>query len=101
MFVEGGGSRVKRFGFALLWAMGAYLLGAFGGGWLLSEFSSNIHDRSVEAAMTGAFFSGQRLLCSPSSWPWCGGARLRNATLATEVTRPDDPDLRDRRLEQA
>ena len=52
---------MKRFGLALLWAMGAYLLGAFGGGWLLSEFSSNIHDRSVEAAMTGAFFFGPAL----------------------------------------
>ena len=41
---------MKRFGIALLWAVGGYLAGAFGGGWLLSEFSSNMHDRSVEAA---------------------------------------------------
>ena len=52
---------MKRLGIALLWAIGGYLLGAFGGGWLVSEFSSNIHDRSVEAAMTGAFFFGPAL----------------------------------------
>ena len=47
---------MKRFGIALLWAVGGYLVGAFGGGWLVSHFSSNTHDRSVEAAMSGAFF---------------------------------------------
>lgn len=31
---------------------------AFGGGWLISEFSSNRHDRALEAAMTGAFVLG-------------------------------------------
>lgn len=35
-----------------------YLIGAFGGGLLISTFSSNQHDRSLEAAMTGAFVSG-------------------------------------------
>ena len=49
---------MKRFGIALLWAVGGYLAGAFGGGALVSEFSSNMHDRSVEAAMSGAFFFG-------------------------------------------
>jgi hypothetical protein len=49
---------MKRFGIALLWAVGGYLVGAFGGGWLMTEFSSNMHDRSVEAAMSGAFFFG-------------------------------------------
>ncbi len=49
---------MKRFGIALLWAVGGYLVGAFGGGWLVTEFSSNMHDRSVEAAMSGAFFFG-------------------------------------------
>jgi hypothetical protein len=49
---------MKRFGIALLWAVGGYLAGAFGGGWLVTQFSSNMHDRSVEAAMSGAFFFG-------------------------------------------
>ena len=35
-----------------------YALGAFGGGFLVSALSSNTHDRSVEAAMTGAFVFG-------------------------------------------
>jgi hypothetical protein len=35
-----------------------YALGAFGGGLLVSVLSSNTHDRSVEAAMTGAFVLG-------------------------------------------
>ena len=42
----------------LLWAVPGYLVGAFGGGFLVSVMSSNQHDRSLEAAMTGAFFFG-------------------------------------------
>jgi hypothetical protein len=52
---------MKRFGIAVLWGLGGYLVGAFGGGWAVSQFSSNVHDRSVEAAMTGAFFFGPAL----------------------------------------
>lgn len=52
---------MKRFGIALLSALGGYLVGAFGGGWLVTALSSNMHDRSVEAAMTGAFFFGPAL----------------------------------------
>ena len=47
----------RRIGLSFLAAIGGYLLGAFGGGWLVSVFSTN-QDRSVEAAMTGAFFFG-------------------------------------------
>jgi hypothetical protein len=35
-----------------------YVLGGVGGGWLISMMSSNTHDLSVEAAMTGAFVTG-------------------------------------------
>ena len=42
----------------LLWAIPGYLAGAFGGGYLITLLSSNNHDRSVEAAMTGAFVLG-------------------------------------------
>jgi hypothetical protein len=49
---------MRRIGLGLLYAVAGYLLGAFGGGFLVSVFSSNQHDRSVEAAMTGAFVLG-------------------------------------------
>lgn len=35
-----------------------YVAFSLGGGWLISEFSSNRHDRALEAAMTGAFVLG-------------------------------------------
>ena len=49
---------MRRVAFGLLWAVPGYLLGAFGGGALLYLVSTNQHDRSVEAAMTGAFVFG-------------------------------------------
>jgi ABC-type antimicrobial peptide transport system permease subunit len=49
---------VKRVTRALLGGVIGYVLGAFGGGFLVSVLSSNTHDRSVEAAMTGAFVLG-------------------------------------------
>ena len=49
---------MRRIAIALLWAIGGYLLGAFGGGYAMTLLSSNQHDRSVEAAMTGAFVLG-------------------------------------------
>ena len=49
---------LRRIGFGVLWAIPAYLVGALGGGFLVSLLSSNTHDRSVEAAMTGAFVLG-------------------------------------------
>ncbi len=49
---------MRRVGLGLLWAIPAYLVGAFGGGYLVSVLSSNTHDRSVEAAMTGALVWG-------------------------------------------
>ena len=36
----------------------AYALGALAGCGLVTTLSSNVHDKSVEAAMTGAFVSG-------------------------------------------
>ncbi len=49
---------LRRAGIGLLWAIPAYVAGAFGGGYLVSILSSNAHDGSVEAAMTGAFVTG-------------------------------------------
>jgi hypothetical protein len=52
------GGQAKRFGIALGVAVLGYAAGGFGGGALVSLLSSNTHDRSVEAAMTGAFVTG-------------------------------------------
>jgi hypothetical protein len=49
---------LRRIGFGLLWMIPSYLVGAFGGGYLIDVLSSNQHDGSVEAAMTGAFVLG-------------------------------------------
>lgn len=38
--------------------VGGYLLGLFGGMLLINLFSSNTHDRGMEAAMTSAFVIG-------------------------------------------
>ncbi len=43
---------------ALAGLIAGYLVGAFGGGLLIDALSANTHDRSVEAAMTGAFVTG-------------------------------------------
>ena len=49
---------MKLFGLSLLAAIVGYLVGLFGGMFLVETFSSNAHDRSMEAAMTGAFVIG-------------------------------------------
>lgn len=49
--------KFKRVMIGLVFAA-AYLVGAFGGGLLLYDLSSNTHDASVEAAITGAFVFG-------------------------------------------
>ncbi|MDQ2766238.1 MAG: hypothetical protein M3Y30_03685 [Gemmatimonadota bacterium] len=53
---------LRRIGLSVLAAIGGYLVGAFGGGWLVSMLSTT-QDRSVEAAMTGAFFFGPAVAC--------------------------------------
>jgi hypothetical protein len=49
---------MTTFGLAVLVAIGGYLIGLFCGMFLIETFSSNRHDQSVEAAMTGAFVIG-------------------------------------------
>ena len=49
---------MKLFGLSLLAAIVGYFIGLFGGMSLVETFSSNAHDRSMEAAMTGAFVIG-------------------------------------------
>ena len=48
---------LRRLGLSFLAAIAGYVVGGFGGGWLVSTFSHS-SDRSVEAAMTGAFVYG-------------------------------------------
>ena len=49
---------MKTFGLAVLAAIGGYVIGLFSGMLVIETFSSNRHDQSVEAAMTGAFVIG-------------------------------------------
>jgi ABC-type branched-subunit amino acid transport system permease subunit len=49
---------MRRFGLALLFAIGGYVVAAVLAYLLIGQFSSNTHDRSVEAAMTSAFVFG-------------------------------------------
>ena len=45
---------MKLFGLSLLAAIVGYFIGLFGGMSLVETFSSNAHDRSMEAAMTAS-----------------------------------------------
>jgi predicted PurR-regulated permease PerM len=49
---------MKRLGIALLCAVGGYLIAAFAAYFLVDWLSPNLHDRSVEAAMTSVFIFG-------------------------------------------
>jgi hypothetical protein len=49
---------MRRFGFGLLFGVAGYLIVAVAGYFLISQFSANMHDRSVEAAMTSIFVFG-------------------------------------------
>jgi len=52
---------VKRVLFGLAGLLAGYLVGAAAGGAMVWLYSPNVHDREVEAAMTGAFVSGPLL----------------------------------------
>lgn len=49
---------MRTFGVALLAAILGYVVGLFGTMAAIELFSSNTHDKSLEAAMTGAFAGG-------------------------------------------
>lgn len=49
---------MRRVGLGLLFALGGYFAAAAAGYFLIGAFSSNVHDRELEAAMTGAFVIG-------------------------------------------
>jgi predicted peroxiredoxin len=49
---------MRTFGVALLATILGYIVGLFGTMAAIELFSSNQHDKSMEAAMTGAFVGG-------------------------------------------
>lgn len=49
---------MRRFGIGLLCGIAGYIVVAFAGYFLVEQFSSNVHDRSMEAGMTSIFFFG-------------------------------------------
>ena len=49
---------MRRFGIAVLFAIVGYLAAAVASYIVIGQLSSNVHDRSVEAAMTSAFVFG-------------------------------------------
>lgn len=49
---------MKRIGVAFLMGLVGYVAGGLIGYGLVMLLSSNVHDRAMEAAMTGAFFVG-------------------------------------------
>ena len=49
---------MRRLGIAVLFAVVGYLIAVAASYFLVDLLSSNVHDRSVEAAMTSAFFYG-------------------------------------------
>ena len=52
---------MKTVALVVIAAIGGYVAGLFGGMVLIETFSSNRHDKSLEAAMTGAFAVGPLL----------------------------------------
>lgn len=51
---------LRRILLAFLYSIVGYLVGAFGGGWLVNVLSRS-NDGSLEGAMTGAFVTGPAL----------------------------------------
>lgn len=49
---------LARIGYGVLWAIGAYGVAAVFGYLLVMQYSTNTHDRQMEAGMTAAFFFG-------------------------------------------
>ena len=49
---------MKRFGLGLLWGVAGYMIVAVASYFLVLQFSSNRHDRELEAAMTSVFVFG-------------------------------------------
>ena len=77
---------MKRLGIGSLCAIGGYLVGAFAGYFLIEWFSSNVHDRSLEAAMSSMFVWGPvgAVVAFVVGCIW-GGRRSRSAEAKRRV----------------
>lgn len=60
---------------ALAFAIVGYVLGVVIGYFLVLSFSGNVHDRELEAAMTGAFVAGPALALVGAVFGLVRGAR--------------------------
>lgn len=49
---------LKMLGLVIIAGVVGYMVGLFGGMFLVDAFSTNTHDKALEAAMTGAFVIG-------------------------------------------
>ena len=70
---------LRRLGFGLLFALVAFFGAAFASYFLISTFSSNMHDRSVVVAMTSMFFFGPAGAVLGFIGGWIFGGRRPNA----------------------
>ncbi len=75
---------MKRFAIGFLCGIGGYVLFAFVGYFLIEWFSSNTHDSSLEAAMTGAFIFGPLGLLAGFIAGFIAGGRAVRGTNVNE-----------------
>ena len=73
---------MRRYVVAVVGSIAGYVVAAVGGYMLVGWFSSNPHDRSVEAAMTAAFVFGPigAILAFILGLVFGGGNRRRDST---------------------
>jgi hypothetical protein len=70
----------KRFLFGSLGAIAAYVVAAIAAYFIVGQFSANMHDRALEAAMSAAFFYGPAGALAGFALGWArGGAGRRRA----------------------
>jgi len=80
---------LRRIGFGLLFAFIGFMVAAIASYFLILEFSSNTHDRSVEASMTSVFFFGPvGGLAGLVSGVVFGGRRARKLNGPAEASLP-------------
>jgi len=88
--VPGERGMLRRIGFAILLAIAGYLVAAVASYFLIEAFSSNTHDRSLEAAMSSAFFYGPIGAVLGFIGGVVAGGRGRGAAHPTEEGRMND-----------
>ena len=79
---------MRRFAIACVGALVAAVVCAFAGYWLVEMASSNTHDRSMEAAMTGIFVFGPLGAIAGFVAGLIIGRRPRAATVVTDTHTP-------------